>query len=181
MKSAGMRIRKPKERGEWAELRFMAKAAELGFKLSKPWGDSAPYDVAIEHRGHFLRVQVKSTMCQAVPRKPHHQKGVFVANMRRIWTRRYRPSDFDYVAVYVIPKDVWYIIPSAVATRRIAIRVAPGNNANQYERYREAWHPLRDLEDVTSQSSRGVTLHAVVEDGWFTAVDLGAPPSPLSS
>jgi len=164
LKSAGLRIRNPKERGEWAELRFMAKAAELGFKLTKPWGDSAPYDIAIERGGHFARVQVKSTMCRDRPRKPHHQKGVFMANMRHVGTRRYLQSDFDYLAVYVIPKDVWYIIPSEVATKRIAIRVAPSNPRNQYEPFREAWHLLRGNEHTGTESVRGLTLHAVVED-----------------
>ena len=164
LKSAGMRIRKPKERGEWAELLFMARAAELGYKLSKPWGDSAPYDVAIELRGHFVRVQVKSTMCKAgVNRQGNRQKGVYVCNMRHISVRRYLPSDFDILAVYVIPRDIWYIIPSAVATRRVAIRVAPGNPDNQYERYREAWHLVRDQNHATSKTPHGLVLHAVAE------------------
>jgi hypothetical protein len=50
-----------KERGEWGELCFMARAAEHGLRVTKPWGESAPYDFAIEHNGHFLRVQVKCT------------------------------------------------------------------------------------------------------------------------
>lgn len=29
--------------------------------MSKPWGDSSPYDVTVEAAGTFLRVQVKST------------------------------------------------------------------------------------------------------------------------
>ena len=37
-----------KARGEWAELRFMTRAAELGLRVTKPWGDNAPYDFAIE-------------------------------------------------------------------------------------------------------------------------------------
>jgi hypothetical protein len=40
-----------KERGEWGELCFMARAAEHGLRVTKPWGDSAPYDFAIEHNG----------------------------------------------------------------------------------------------------------------------------------
>lgn len=32
-----------KERGEWVELCFMTRALEHGYKISKPWGDSAPY------------------------------------------------------------------------------------------------------------------------------------------
>jgi hypothetical protein len=35
-------IRHAKARGEWAELRFMTRAAELGLRVTKPWGDNAP-------------------------------------------------------------------------------------------------------------------------------------------
>jgi hypothetical protein len=51
-----------KRRGEWAELQFMAKAAKFGLRISKPWGESARYDMVIETGGRFLRVQIKSTM-----------------------------------------------------------------------------------------------------------------------
>jgi hypothetical protein len=36
-----------KQRGEWVELQFMARAARLRFAVSKPWGDTLPYDVGI--------------------------------------------------------------------------------------------------------------------------------------
>ena len=61
MMSPGRLIRHPKARGEWAELRFMTRASELGLRVTKPWGDNAPYDLAIEANGRFLRVQVKGT------------------------------------------------------------------------------------------------------------------------
>jgi hypothetical protein len=50
-----------KQRGEWVELLFMTRAAERGFSVSKPWGDSNRYDVSVEIEGRFRRVQVKST------------------------------------------------------------------------------------------------------------------------
>ena len=50
-----------KQLGEWAELCFMARAAERGLNVSKPHGDSASYDVGVEQHGRFLRIQVKST------------------------------------------------------------------------------------------------------------------------
>ena len=58
----GSRIRNSKLRGEWAELRFMTRAAEHGLMVSRPWGDSAPYDVMVERQGRVLLVQIKSTM-----------------------------------------------------------------------------------------------------------------------
>ncbi len=54
-------MRTCKERGEWAELCFMARAADRGLNVSRPHGDSASYDVGVEQNGRFLRIQVKST------------------------------------------------------------------------------------------------------------------------
>jgi hypothetical protein len=61
MSNAEINIPNAKARGEWAELRFMARAAELGLRVTKPWGDNAPYDFAVESDGHFLRIQIKCT------------------------------------------------------------------------------------------------------------------------
>ena len=39
----------------------MARAAARGLSVTRPHGDSASYDVGIEHNGRYVRVQVKST------------------------------------------------------------------------------------------------------------------------
>jgi streptogramin lyase len=57
-----IKFRSRKRQGEWAELVFMAKAAELGFAVSKPQNHSAPYDVVIEKDGHVWLIQVKSAI-----------------------------------------------------------------------------------------------------------------------
>jgi hypothetical protein len=81
--------RTAKQFGEWAELCFMARAEERGLNVSKPHGDSASYDVGVEQNGRFLRIV----------RSQH---------------RRYGPGKLDFFAVYLIPIDLWYIIPFAV-------------------------------------------------------------------
>ena len=126
-----MDIRNAKKRGHWAELRFMAKAAELGFQLSTPLGDTAQYDVVIDLGGRFISVQVKSTFFEASNLRP----GNFVASLVHVSgpNHRYQQSDFDYLAVYCIPKDIWYIIPSAVALCKQSICVCPGDKQNQWE------------------------------------------------
>jgi len=55
----------------------MTKAAELGFQLAKPLGDTAQYDVVLDLGGRFISVQVKSTFFQASNLKP----GNFVASL----------------------------------------------------------------------------------------------------
>jgi hypothetical protein len=145
LKTPGMYIRHPKQRGEWVELCFMSRAAELGFKLNRPFGESTQYDVVIDLGDHLVRVQVKSTYCQLHRPQSKHKHGTFVASLRPYSRRHpYKLSDFEYLAFYVIPKDVWCIIPAVVALERGSICVRPGDKHNKYERYREAWHLLHD-------------------------------------
>ena len=162
MKTSGMDIRNAKKRGHWAELRFMAKAAELGFQLNTPLGDTAQYDVVIDLGGRFIRVQVKSTCFEASNLKP----GNFVASLVHACglNHRYEQSDFDYLAVYCIPDDIWYIIPWAVACRKQSICVCPGDKQNKWEHYREAWHLLHDRAPAPLLKRGCVDLYGIVED-----------------
>src|SRR3979411_2527569 len=107
MRNRGKDIKNHKLRGEWAELRFMARAAEHGLGVSKPWGESARYDVGVEYEGRFLRVQVKSTVYKVGKS--------YVCNTRP--DNDYQPytiGQIDFMAAYVIPDDVWYILPARV-------------------------------------------------------------------
>jgi hypothetical protein len=47
-----------KLRGEWTEMRFMVRAAEVGLPISKPWGDSRSFDFVVGWPRHFAAVQV---------------------------------------------------------------------------------------------------------------------------
>jgi hypothetical protein len=42
-----------KELGEWAEMRFMVRAAEEGLRAAKPFGESCRYDFIVEHKEDF--------------------------------------------------------------------------------------------------------------------------------
>ena len=130
-----------KQRGEWAELQFMAQAAKRLFTISKPWGDTQAYDVGIEYEANFLRVQVKSTTsrsgagyrCQFLP---NHLK-----------KRDYTIEQIDLFPAYVIPVDAWYLIPAVLllGPRRLTMAmlspvVPPAKKASyRYECYRDAW------------------------------------------
>jgi PD-(D/E)XK endonuclease len=132
-----------KERGEWVELRFMTQAMEHGFKVSRPWGESTAYDVGVEHGASFLRVQVKSTtvrtgtgyLCQF--KGNHHNK------------QDYTLEQIDFFAAYIIPEDVWYLIPAALLLgpqRKTGLMLFPmvplKKDRYRYEAYKEAWHLL---------------------------------------
>ncbi len=134
MKNPGMYIRHPKARGEWAELRFMTRATELGFIVAKPWGDSAPFDLALAHRGHFVRVQVKCTI--------FHRGNSYKCHLDSNGVP-YRPDQIDFFAAYVIPADIWYILPIKATHHQPDILLTPHSKNAKYEKYKEAWHLLK--------------------------------------
>jgi hypothetical protein len=128
-------IKDPKHRGEWTELVFMTRVAERGFNVSKPWGDSSRYDCAVELRGHFLRVQVKSTIAR--------QFNGYIVTIKSGY-HYYTRHQVDFFAVYVIPEDVWYILPAKIITiLRSNFLLAPRRHPQKYEAYKEAWHLLK--------------------------------------
>ena len=144
-----------KERGEWVELRFMATAAERGFHVVKPWGDTRPYDVGIDYGTNFLRVQVKSTTCRTgtgyfCQFKPHYLK-----------KQDYTLTDLDLFAAYVIPVKTWYLIPAALLLgpdRKTGIMLYPveplKKDRYRYEAYKEAWPLLYKSRRALAERGR---------------------------
>lgn len=123
-----------KLQGELVELRFLARAAELGLRVSKPYGDSAPYDFLVESGGTVFKVQVKSTGFRHLGSKSH----VCVASHHN---KSYSKKEVDFIAAYIISDDAWYIIPlSAISGRHV--RLNPRFRRNPNRRYREAWDLL---------------------------------------
>jgi len=133
-------MKNAKRRGEWAELQFMAKASKFGLRISKPWGDMARYDMVIDNGGKLVRVQIKSTISQ-------RSGGLYYMCGLRTCPggKPYQFGEFDFLAVYIIPEDIWYIIPAGlvVTGKRRAILLFPSGATSKYGAYKEAWDLLR--------------------------------------
>ena len=127
-----------KVRGERAEIAFWLVTSLLGFRVSKPYGDSAPYDFLVDNGSAVLRVQVKSTAnmhCRAYNLLAKH--GRFVD---------YKPNEVDIIAAYIVPRNAWYLIPlEAIPAMPHAIRLYPDgvrSGGGKFEKYRDAWCQL---------------------------------------
>jgi hypothetical protein len=128
-----------KRRGEVAEAAFLHKAASLGFSVSKPWGESDRYDFIVDCAGRIWRVQVKSAHSSSINGYAFHACG----NVR---SRRYTAKDIDFIIGYVVPDDVWYIIPIAEFADKTTVKVFPSSRRrmSRFEMYRDAWDYLRE-------------------------------------
>ena len=125
-----------KRRGEWAELVFMARAAALGCTVLKPFGDSARYDVVVDHRGRLVRVQVNSASLRKDRR--------ITVQLETTRATRYKATEVDYLAVYVLSADTWYIMPIRAVAECDCLRFHPNQvtSSTRFEKYRENWHLL---------------------------------------
>jgi PD-(D/E)XK endonuclease len=132
-------LRNGKKRGEWAELVFAARAIARGFWLWRPWGESRGYDWVVEREGGgFARVQVKSTIFpegKGYSCSLKDSKGV------------YRKKTFDFVAAYVIPMDVWYILPERRVRGMWSVGLHPELEKSKYGEFEEGWELLRGKEE----------------------------------
>lgn len=94
------RCRNRKWMGDVAEGAFLYKAMEMGMVVSKPWGDNARYDFAVDTGKKLLRVQVKSTSCLCGDRYA-------VAAHGSDPTVGYTPEEVDVLVAQVPPEEAW--------------------------------------------------------------------------
>jgi hypothetical protein len=157
MNELAMEIKHPKLRGEWAELRFMAAAAEHGLHVTKPWGETAQYDFAVENEGRFVRVQVKSTGFK--------DRGGYSCSVRGS-RGAYVGNAFDFLAAYVVPEDVWFIIPREVVEGKRSVALYPKLKKSKYGQYKDGWERLK--EAVSGESGSSFPTSPKIGEKWGT-------------
>jgi PD-(D/E)XK endonuclease len=125
----------PKRRGELAELKFMHKAASLGFGVAKPYGDSCRYDFILDSGERLWRVQVKSTYGAG---QREYRINAYGSTNSGFFS--YTPEEIDILVAYVVQEDAWYVIPVKAYAPHRSLQLHPsGGKGGPYEKYREAW------------------------------------------
>ena len=92
------------------------------------------YDFLVEYEGVVSRVQVKSTMFV--------DRGGYSCTVRGS-KGPYEGDVFDFIAAYLIPEDIWYIIPAEKIKGQGSIALYPRLERAKYEICREAWNLFR--------------------------------------
>jgi hypothetical protein len=153
----GMKIKNCKKRGEWAELVFAMRATERRLSLARPWGESSGYDFTVDQGSRIVRVQVKSTI---------FPEGNGYSCTLKDSRGPYKKNSFDFVAAYVIPEDIWYILPAKKIRGMWSIGLHPELEISKYGEYKEAWHLLSGNYSTTIDR-----IHACAEESPQTAMN----------
>ena len=125
-----------KKQGELSELRFYLRAHELDYVVSKPFGDNAKYDFVVDGGTELFKVQVKSVSVKDTTRRTDKYR--INATYGAKTKKRYSTDECDILSAYVIPEDVWYLIPVSEITG-VSVNLYPHKDAGSYEGFREAW------------------------------------------
>src|SRR5579863_1162590 len=123
-----------KQRGEMAEAAFMAVAAALGLRVSKPWGESSRYDLIVDTGKKLLRVQVKSAHRAG-------EYGGYTFHAHGNSSRVYGTDEIDVLAAYVVPVGAWYLFPVEEFRKYRSMKLFPESRRrkSKFEKFREAW------------------------------------------
>ena len=136
-----------KRMGELAELAFMYRAASQGIGVARPYGDTHPYDILVQHGRKLSRIQVKS--CFTFEKRGHAGFPIIVASHCGGKRLGYTIKEIDFIAAYIARYDAWYLIPIESLGKLKYIRLYPTGRTLKhpgglYEQYREAWGLLKD-------------------------------------
>jgi PD-(D/E)XK endonuclease len=153
------RERSTKRRGEISELAFALAAARHGFGIARPYGDSERYDIILDPshldpshvdlshaRPRLIRVQVKSTA--------HMLHGMHQVAIKRTIKgggyAAYKLTEIDFISVYIIPEDAWFIFPLPHILGLTVLLLKPKGLRwrHFYDRYREAWQLLSEPDGI---------------------------------
>lgn len=110
---------------------------ELGYTISKPLSQDTKYDFVLDVKGKMFRIQVKSTSSRNTKRGIKlFAYNALICSGRSV-KKIYSEKQIDYVAVYVVPCDTWYLIPIAEIKSK-SIKLYPHREGCEmkYEKYK---------------------------------------------
>ena len=135
------------QQGDLGEVAFVHKATSLDFVTAKPYGQNHRYDFIVEGGKNLWRVQVKT--CTSV-RDDLYKVGIH-RSLNGVPTA-YTESEVDFVVVYIMPKETWYVLPVREVVGRSYLRFRGPKGSHRrdpWAYYREAWHLLREPDGLT--------------------------------
>ena len=163
-----------KRTGELAEAAFVVKAASLGFAVSKPWGDSERYDFILDASHRTWRVQIKCT--ESASNGGYQVQSTYTDRKRK---GHYTADDIDVLVAYILPLDLWYVVPAHALPASASLRFYPEGNCSRprFEQYREAWDIFRQKQLPRKQTKQEEEIPALEP---VTEPEPEPPPQPES-
>lgn len=132
--------------GELVEIEFLKESLKRKFIPCKP-PIAQHYDYILDIGNKCIKIQVKSTRYKQ-PRK----SDTYILNVSRGGGKKnkdyaYVDGDYDFMAAFIVPEQIWFIIPANKVVGKTKIRLTTKRIINftgqAFDEYKEAWHLLK--------------------------------------
>lgn len=100
---------------------------ELGYDVSTPVGDNAPYDFILDYESHLLKIQCKKPTFHGTYLSMDLTTNICNRNILK--TFKYPPGSLDYYAGYY--SGVCYLVPYKSGLGQTILRLEPPRNHNR--------------------------------------------------
>jgi Holliday junction resolvase-like predicted endonuclease len=113
-----------KQKGDIAEAFVTFLLKKKGFNVLLPWGEDNRYDLVVEKKGVFKRIQVK----YVTPKNGVLEVSLRSSNNYKVI--HYTPKDIDIIAAYSPQQEKVYFIPRDMINNKslCKLRLAPTKN-----------------------------------------------------
>ena len=139
-----------KQKGLQAEIYVAYLLIQHGFRVLRPFGEDARYDLVSEKRGIFKRIQVKHVSLR------NGTLEVPLRSANNYQTIYYSPDDIDVIAAYNPENLKVYFIPRCAITNRSCLKLRLTDCKNG-QRRRVVWAADFELKfDVLEEQSMPV-------------------------
>jgi hypothetical protein len=136
--------------GDVAEQAVILKALQRNWGVSRPIGNSLPYDLVIDVEGELRKIQVKSAWLDETSGNYLIDCRRTKTNRRKMLRSRYESNDFDFAIVFIPPVNVFYVLPIrdflAYKSTITFVEKEKRQRKPQSHKFREAWHLLESNE-----------------------------------
>lgn len=106
-----------KLKADIAESAVITELLKKGFSVLRPVGDRLPYDIGVDSKRGFVRIQVKSAWYNTKDKCYIVDSRRTKTNRRQMLRQRYTADDFDFAIIYLSDLYVFYVMPVSVFSK----------------------------------------------------------------
>jgi len=128
--------------GLFAESIFITECISKNIEICQPINDVFGYDFVVVRGSESIKVQVKS--CSVADNRYKTSTTYKIQCRRGAKCKAYEAGSFDYLAAYIIPLDIWYIIGIS-ELNKTTIRVNPDSLGCKFNKYKSDFKALMPL------------------------------------
>lgn len=121
--------------GHLCEQIFSVECVKRNIPIYKPIADLYGCDFIVGSK-RLIRIQVKSTR-QKDPRYKGKDKSYKICVRHGAKSKAYK-NQFDFMAVYLMPESIFYMIPIYMLNKT-TIRINPNSNKCKFRDFKERW------------------------------------------